>query len=221
MNLQGSVNPTDRLADRGFGLNEDQREAVDQQHQIGPALGSPGPEGVLGRDQVLVVGRVIVVDEFDGDVFVVGPKGHRLVVAQPLGKHLISFDQAIAAYSQDDGPQLIEHLIGPLRLGRNIRIEADEGLADVLLNKNILRLARQMIGRKIVPAEAAPVQAASDIGRGCFGHPIGYRLRSTEQIADHCFDGVGFGEHSHSSPSWKVITFVCAVFCGSFWPVCV
>ncbi len=59
VDLLGAVEPTDGLADGGFGFDDDERQAVDEQHQVGAALGGAGAEGVLGGDDVLVLVQVL------------------------------------------------------------------------------------------------------------------------------------------------------------------
>ena len=49
----------------------DQREAVDQQHQVGTALGGAGAVDELLGDDVLVLLEVVEVDQPDRDVLVV------------------------------------------------------------------------------------------------------------------------------------------------------
>ena len=108
MDLQRAIYPTDGIAHRGFGLDEDEGKAVDQQHHVGAALGGPGAEDVLGGEQVLVVviGRahIVVVDELDGDVLMVAAKGHGLLIAEPAGEQFIGADKPLAAHGQNDGP---------------------------------------------------------------------------------------------------------------------
>ncbi len=103
---------------------------------------------------VLVLVEVLEVDEPDGDVLVVGAKGHGLLVAQPAGELFVGADEAVAAHGQHDGAQLVDHLVGAVGLGGDGRVEADEGVADILLDEDILGLAGQGDGGDEVPARA-------------------------------------------------------------------
>ena len=55
VDLFGAVEPTDGVADGGFGFDDDERQAVDEQDEIGAALGGTGAEGVLGAEDILVL----------------------------------------------------------------------------------------------------------------------------------------------------------------------
>ena len=200
VHLERAVHPTDRVAHRRLGLDEHQREAVDQQDEIGAALGRPGAEDVLRGDDILVLAGVLEIDQPHRDMFVVGAKGHGTLPAQPRRKLLVGADQPVAAHAQYDGAQLVEHLVGALRLRGNVRVETDERLAHERFDKDILRLAGQGRGRRVMPARAAVGEAGWDVGYGQVCHTFrGGRLRPAQQVADHGFDSIGLSEVNHSA----------------------
>ena len=57
VDLERPVEPALARAHGRLGLDHDQRDAVDEQHQVGALLGGAGAEGVLGGDDVLVLAR--------------------------------------------------------------------------------------------------------------------------------------------------------------------
>jgi hypothetical protein len=75
VHLHRAIHPADALLDRRLGLDQHQRQTVDQQHQIGAALGGACAVGELLGDDVLVLRQVVQVDQPHRHMLVVGPKG--------------------------------------------------------------------------------------------------------------------------------------------------
>ena len=164
VDLFGAVEPAHGLAHGGLGFDQHQRQAVDQQDQVGAALGGAGPEGVLGGDDELVSVEIVVIDQPDRDVLVVPAKRHGAVAAQPGGELFVGADQAIRADRQYDGAQLVEHFVGALGLGGDLRVETDEGIAQVLLDEHVVDAAGKRQGGNEMPAGAFGVGAEGDVG---------------------------------------------------------
>jgi hypothetical protein len=129
VHLHRAIHPADALLDRRLGLDQHQRQTVDQQHQIGPALGGACAVDELLGDDVLVLLRVIQVDQPHRHMLVVGAEGHGALAAHPGGHLLVGADQAIRAHRQHDGAQLVEHLVGPVGLGGDLGVQADQRIA--------------------------------------------------------------------------------------------
>ena len=152
MDLLRGVHPTDRLAHGRFGLDEHQRDAVDQQHQVGATLRRAGAEGVLGSDDVLVAVEIGEVNQVDGDVLVALAEGHGAVPAQPGGELLVGLDQAVAAHAEDECAQLVQQLVGAVGLGGDGGVEADERGAHLLFDQHVVGTAVEVGGWDKVPA---------------------------------------------------------------------
>mgnify|MGYP000976736529 CR=1 FL=1 len=101
--LGRGVEPAHRLANRGLGLDDDQRETVDQEDEVGTALGPACPEDELVGDDVVVVRLILEVDQADARVLVVGAERHRAVAAQPGGHLLVGLEQPVGAHREDNG----------------------------------------------------------------------------------------------------------------------
>ena len=115
------------MTDRGLRLADDEREAVDPQHEVVAALLGARVVGDLGRDDQAVVARVVEVDEPDfGYASLGADEVDRLVAAQPAHHPLVRRDQAVVRDGEDDGTQLRQDLVDPLRLRRDRRVQADE-----------------------------------------------------------------------------------------------
>lgn len=97
VDLERPIDPAHGRAHWGLGLDQDQREAVDEQHQIGAALGGAGAEDVLGGDDGLILIRMLEVDQADGDVFVIGAERHRAFAAQPGGEGFVGSYESVTA----------------------------------------------------------------------------------------------------------------------------
>ena len=74
--LFGAVDPTDGVADGGFGFEQGERDAVDVEDEVGAAFGCARAECDLGGGDVLVVIEFGKTEQVDGDVLVVFAKGH-------------------------------------------------------------------------------------------------------------------------------------------------
>lgn len=88
MHLNGSVEPALAGPHRRLGLDQDQRNAVDQQHQIGALFRLARPDGELLGDDEAVLLDLVEVDQADGDVFAIRAEGHQ---RSPSSHAAISF----------------------------------------------------------------------------------------------------------------------------------
>ncbi len=206
VDLERAVEPAHRVAHGRLGLDEDERQAVDEQHEVRASLGGPGAEGELARDDVLVVLEVLEVDEANGDVLVVRPEGHRAVAAQPRGQLLVGLEEAVGAHREHDGAQLVEHLVGAVGNGGDLGVEPDERVADPVLDEDLVRLARDVRGREVVPAEARELAALAREA-GADGGVVGDA--AAEQVADEVLDGGGFGEGHCDASTQQWLTSRC------------
>ena len=152
MDLQCAVEPALAGADEGLRFDQDDRDAVDEHHQIGPLRDRTGLEGVLLADDVLVLLEVVEVDELDGDVLAVLAEGHRLLAGEPIGKRLVGLHESVATDAHDDRPQLVDHVIGAIRVGGDRGVQPNECLAKVILDECFLGLARKVMVGEVVPA---------------------------------------------------------------------
>ena len=196
VDLFGAVEPTDGVADGGFGFDDDERDAVDEQDEIGAALGGTGAEGVLGAEDILVLVEVFVVEQVDGDVFVALAKGHGAFAAQPGGEFFVGADQSFGAHGKHDGAQFVEHFIGAFGAGGDGWVESDEGVAQIIFDENVVDTARQSKGIHIMPACARTVASDGQIGCLIFGETaLACFFLPAKQVTDVVFDGVEFVEH--------------------------
>ena len=200
VDLFGAVEPTDGVADGGFGFDDDERQAIDEQDEVGTALGGSGTEGVLGAEDVLVLVEVFEIEQVDGDVFVALAKGHGAFAAQPGGEFFVGADQSFGAHGEHDGAQFVKHFVGAFWSGGDGWVETDEGVAQIVFNEDVVDATRQGEGIDIIPARARTV--ASDgiprrgVGRRVFGYaPFGQRNLPAKQVTDVVLDGVEFVEH--------------------------
>lgn len=199
VDLECPIEPALAGADRGFRLDQDQRDAVDEQHQVGPLLGGSSSEGVLRGDDVVVLLGVGKVDQADGDVFAVLAKRHRPLTGEPGSELLVGLDQAVAAHAQQDGAELVEDVVGPVRLGRDLRVQADQRLTQMNLHQHFVGLVREVLRGEEMPAQTGDLAGAA-CQAGADGSVVGDA--ATEPIAKEGFDGVGFIEYSLTAPAW-------------------
>ena len=166
MHLERPVEPALARTNRRLRLDHDQRDAVDEQHEVGALLGRPGAEGELRRDDVLVLLEVGEVDQADRDVLAVLAERHRPLAREPGGELLVRLDEAVAADAHHDRAELVEHIVGAVGLGRDLRVQPDQRLAKVILDQDFVRLAREVLRREEVPAEAGDLAVRDGRGRG-------------------------------------------------------
>jgi len=98
VHLHRAVDPADALLDRGLGLDQHEWETVDQQHQIGPALSRSCSVNELLGDDVLVLLRIVQVEQPYRHMLVAGAEGHGAFATHPRGHFLIGTDKAIQAH---------------------------------------------------------------------------------------------------------------------------
>lgn len=198
VDLFGAIDPTDGVADGGFGFEQGKRQAVDVKDEVGAAFGGTCAEGDLGGCDVLVVVEFVEVEQADGDVLVVFAEGHGAVAAQPGGEFFVGADESIAADGEDDGAQFVEDFVGAFGLGGDLGVEAEEGLAQVGFDEHVVDAAGQVEGVDVMPARGFVVAPKRDVGRGVLvGVPAccGRGCYTREQVDEVVFDGVLFVEH--------------------------
>ena len=126
-------------------------------------------------------------------MLVVRAEGHGALAAHPGSHLLVGADQAIRAHRQHDGAQLVENLVGPVRLGGNLRVQADQRIAQPGLDQHLLNLARDFSRPRVAPADA--LGAGTVAGQRFLCGVRRCRLdRACEQVADVGFYGVGLVE---------------------------
>ena len=202
VHLHRAIDPADALLDWRLGLDQHQRQPVDQQHQIGAALGGACAVDELLGDDVLVLRQIIQVDQPHRHMLVVGAEGHRALTAHPGGHFLVGADQAIRSHRQHDGAQLVEHLVGAVGLSGNLRVKPNQRLSQPGLDQHFLDLARHLSRGGVAPADAfgaGPVAGLRFLG-GVGQDSLDW---AGEQIADVGFDSVGFVEYSHRATPLK------------------
>jgi hypothetical protein len=69
----------------------------------------------------------------------------------PGGELLVRLDEAVAPHAHQDGAELVEDVVGPIRLGRNFRVQPDQRLTQVILDQDFVRLAREILRTEVVP----------------------------------------------------------------------
>ncbi len=193
VDLERPVEPALTRADRRLRLDHDERDAVDEQHEVGALLGRAGAEGELRRDDVLVLLEVGEVDQADGDVLAVLAERHRPLAGEPGGELLVRLDEAVGADAHHDRAELVEDVVGAVGLGGDLRVQPDQRLAKVILDQDLVRLAREVLPREEVPAETGELPVLTGEARTDGGV---VRDAAAEAVADEGFDGVGFVEAS-------------------------
>ena len=150
MDIMGPVQPAHRGANGGFGLAHHHRDAVDEQDHIRD-FGFPVMDAELVGDQVLVIGWIVKINQANRSMAVVLAKGHGFFVGEPAEELFIGPDQAGLVDRDQDGPQFVDHLIGPLWLGFDLRVEADQGLFEVGFHQDFVDAALQRFRRCVGP----------------------------------------------------------------------
>ncbi len=191
VDLDRRVEPALARPDGRLRLDHDERNAIDQQHQVGPLLGCASAIRELRGDDVLVAFEVVEVDESDGDVLAPLAERHGPLAAEPSGELLVRLDQTVAPDAHEDSPQPVQHIVCTVGLGGNLRVEANQRLAQLVLDQDLVRLARNVVRREKVPAETGdatlPARETWTDGRVM-------RDAAAESVTDEGFDRIGFGE---------------------------
>ena len=147
-------------------------------------------------DDVLVLLQIVIVNQPHRHVLVVLAEGHGALAAQPCRHFLVGANKTVGAHRENDGAQLVEHLVGQFWIGRDFRVEADQRLAYPFLNQDFLCLSRNVGAGDTAPAEAL---VGTAIGGDRFLYDIGRRYlgRAGEQVVEIGFDSICFIEPSH------------------------
>src|SRR5207245_8066668 len=128
MYLNCSVKPALARADGSLRLDHDKGDAVDEQNEVSPLLGGPCAVRVLVCDGVLVSLGIGEVDEVNGDVLAFRTEGHRALAGEPGGELLVGLHEAVAADAYQDCTELVEDVVGTVRLARDFRVQPDQSL---------------------------------------------------------------------------------------------
>ena len=126
VNLECSVKPALTGADGCFGLDDDERNTIDQQYQIGAFLGGPSTESVLYSDHILILRQISKVDQADGDVLSVLAEGHRSLTIEPSSELLVGLDEAIATHAHDNGAKFVKNIVRTIGLGSDLWVKPDQ-----------------------------------------------------------------------------------------------
>ena len=147
VDLRSTVDPRVRRPNRRLRLTHHQREAVAPQHQVEALLDPSLLEGDLGRDHPLVrrvIVEVIEVDQPDGRVLAVRAERHRLLPGQPRHELLVRHDRMRAGAGGDqDRAEVVDDLVGLVRVGRDLRVQPDQRSLDRRLRASPRRSAAE------------------------------------------------------------------------------
>ena len=191
VDLRRAVEPALARPYRRLRLDDDQRQAVHQQHKVRAALVRTRSDGVLGADDILVSLDILEVDEPHGDVLAVRAERHRPLSGEPRRELLVRLDQPVRPHADQDGPQPVQHVVGPIRLRRDLRVEVDQRLPHVVLDEDLVRLPRQLLGAEVVPTEAGE-RAVPAREAGSDRRMVGDA--AAEDVTDEGLDRVRLGE---------------------------
>ena len=121
----------------------------------------------------------------------VGAERHRPLSGEPRCEFLVRLDQPVRPHAHQDGSQPVQDVVGPIRLRRDLRVEADQRLPHVVLDEDLVRLPSQVLWPKVVPTAAGehavpPREAGSD------GRMVGDG--AAKNVTDERLDRVRLGE---------------------------
>ena len=190
VDLERAVEPSHRAARRRLGLADDQRQAVDEEHHVEALLHRAGLVGPLVGDRRAGCSPGSRVHEADGHVLAVGAEGHGLLAAQPGHEILVGPHQAVGLHGEQDGAQLVDHLVGAVGLGGDLGVEPDERLAQPRLHHHVAGLTRNVRGRLRVSSEQG-----STLHRANRPNQAHLRARPTRRHSHRC----GTTTHRESS----------------------
>ena len=201
VHLDRAVEPRHGRPRGRLGLADDQRDAVDEQNQVEPPHLRAGRKHELGDDQAAVIPARLEIHQPDGSMLAVGAERHRALPAQPGGELLVGAHQAVGVDREQDGAQPVEHLVGAVGPGRDLRVEADQRVPQMRLDQHVARGARQLRSRQEAPAEAFRPRRGllRAIGSAWLADArAGRRLRAAQQVTDEVLDAVLFVEHEQT-----------------------
>lgn len=197
VDLRCPVEPALTRPHRRLRLDDDQRQAVHQQHEIRAALVRTRSDGVLHADDILVSLDVLMVDEPHGDVLAVRAERHRPLSGEPRCELLVRLDQPVRPHAHQKGAQPVQHVVGPIRLRRDLRVEAEQRFAHVVLDEDLVCLSRKVLRPEVVPSEAGE-RAVPPSETGSDRRVVGYA--AAEDVTDEGLDRVRLGEGHAGKP---------------------
>ncbi len=91
-------------------------------------------------------------------------EGHGLLAAQPGHKIFVGAHQTIGLHREEAGTQVVDDLVGPIRLRGDVGVKADERLTYPEFDHHITELAGtsvwgtyvQRAGRRVSPSDVPP-----------------------------------------------------------------
>jgi hypothetical protein len=152
----------------------------------------------LVSDGEPIVGRLHGIHQAHGYMLAGVAKGHGLLATQPGHKILVGAHQAIGLHREDAGTQVVDDLVSPVGLRRDVRVETDERLAHPRLDHHVTELAWDVGVGSIGPARRAQgvAERLAPVGRRILAHQRRWRAAPLrDYIEDHLLNSVGFGEH--------------------------
>ena len=95
-----------------------------------------------------VVLRVVEVDQPDRGVLAVRAERHRFLPGQPSHELLVSDHRMRArASGNQDRPQVVDNLVGLVRVSRDLRVEANQRFLDAPLEQHFVETTRELAAR--------------------------------------------------------------------------
>ena len=116
---------------------------------------------------------------------------HRALAVEPRGELLVGLDEPVGADAQDDGAQAVEDVVRTVRVCSDLRVETNQRLADLVLDKDLVRLPEQILAGEEVPAEPGHRPRSTSETRAD-GGVVGDA--AAQQVPDERLDGVALVE---------------------------
>ncbi len=87
---------------------------------------------------------------------VVLAEGHRALPDEPGAELLVRANETVRSDREENRPQPVEDLVGPLGLGSDLRVQADEGVAKCALHQHGVEFPIEIPAWNEMPAEIVP-----------------------------------------------------------------
>ena len=69
---------------------------------------------------------IVGIHQAHGHMLAVRAEGHRLLAAQPRHEILVGPDEPVRLHGEDAGAEIVDDLVGAVRLGGNFRVEPNQ-----------------------------------------------------------------------------------------------
>ena len=120
-----------------------------------------------------------------------GPNGIDRSPVSQAANSSFALTRPSVADADHDRAELVEDVVGPVGLRRDLGVQADQRLAQVILDEDFVRLPREILWGEEVPAKARDLSVPARKP----GPDSGVvRDAAAESVADEGFDGVGLVE---------------------------